>query len=206
MGVIGILISNRLRYEAWRGNARLHNVVFMVVIFLALSLFYISSIDIRATRGASITGDEPFYLMTTQSLLEDGNLDISPQYATKSYKAFFDHEKDLWRQSVAMSDETVLSPHNPGLSVLLVPGFALGGLLGAQVQMLLMAGMTFALTYLLVLRISGAQIVSFFATLAVGVSATPYIYATEIYPEYPAGLALIIALLLIQGCTRIGTI
>ena len=84
MGVIGILISNRLRYEAWRGNARLHNVVFMVVIFLALSLFYISSIDIRATRGASITGDEPFYLMTTQSLLEDGNLDISPQYATKS--------------------------------------------------------------------------------------------------------------------------
>ena len=206
MGVIGILISNRLRYEAWRGNARLHNVVFMVVIFLSLSLFYISSIDIRATRGASITGDEPFYLMTTQSLLEDGNLDISPQYATKSYKAFFDHEKDLWRQSVAMSDETVLSPHNPGLSVLLVPGFALGGLLGSQVQMLLMAGMTFALTYLLVLRISGAQIVSFFATLAVGVSATPYIYATEIYPEYPAGLALIIALLLIQGCTRIGTI
>ena len=47
---------------------------------------------------------------------------------------------------MAMSDETVLSPHNPGLSVLLVPGFALGGLLGSQVQMLLMAGMTFALT------------------------------------------------------------
>ena len=206
MIVIATVIRNGLRYEAWRENGRLRNVVLMTAIFLALTVFYTSSIDIRATRGASITGDEPFYLMTTQSLLEDGNLDIGPQYATKSYKAFFDHEKDLWRQSVAMPDGTVLSPHNPGLSILLVPGFFVGGLLGAQVQMLLIAAVTFALTYLLAFRITGAQTVSFIATLVVGISATPYIYSTEIYPEYPAGLTLVVAVLLIQGCARIGTI
>jgi len=206
MGVIAVLVKYGLRYEAWRGNSRLRNVVLMSVVFLALSVFYISSIDIRATRGSSITGDEPFYLMTTQSLLEDGNLDIGPQYASKSYKAFFDHEKDLWQQSVAMPDETVLSPHNPGLSVLLIPGFALGGLLGVQVQMLIIAGVTFALTYLLVFRITGAEVVSLVATLLVGISATAYIYATEIYPEYPAGLMLVIVLLLIQGIPRIGMI
>ena len=40
-------------------------------LFVILSLVYVFSIDIRATRSASITGDEPFYLLTTQSLLAD---------------------------------------------------------------------------------------------------------------------------------------
>ena len=35
-----------------------------------------SRLDIRASRGAFITGDEPFYLVTTQSLLSDGDLDL----------------------------------------------------------------------------------------------------------------------------------
>ena len=47
-----------------------------VALFILLSLAYGFSVDIRASRGASITGDEPFYLLTTQSLLADGDLGI----------------------------------------------------------------------------------------------------------------------------------
>ena len=43
-----------------------------VALFVLLVLVYCTSIDIRASRGASITGDEPFYLITTQSLLSLG--------------------------------------------------------------------------------------------------------------------------------------
>ena len=61
-----------------------------------LCVAYSFSIDMRATRGASITGDEPFYLLTTQSLLADGDFDLANQYETRSYESLFDHPDELW--------------------------------------------------------------------------------------------------------------
>ncbi len=169
-----------------------------VALFLLLTLAYSASIDIRASGGASITGDEPFYLITTQSLLQDGNLDLRNQYASRSYESFFDHADGLWTQSVPLSDGRVLSPHNPGLSVLLLPGFALGGLAGAQFQMVLMAALAWALAYVLALRLTGARpTLVWLATAAVALTATAFIYSSEIYPEIPAGLALMGALLVV---------
>ena len=94
--------------------------------FLLLAATYVLSVDIRATRGASITGDEPFYLLTTQSLLADGDFDLGNQYDTRSYQSFFDHADDLWLQSVPKEDGRLLSPHNPGLSFLVIPGLRPG--------------------------------------------------------------------------------
>lgn len=108
-------------------------------LFALLVVVYSTSIDIRATRSASITADEPFYLITTQSLLQDGNLDLRNQYRTRSYEVFFDHREGLWSQSVPLADGQVLSPHKVGTSVLLLPGFAIDGLVGAQVQLVLIA-------------------------------------------------------------------
>src|SRR5918992_2385824 len=113
------------RSVAW-GAAALFGLLFLV---------YLASIGIRASRGASITGDEPFYLLTTQSLIQDGDLDLTNQYAARSYRVFFDHPDGLWRQSVPNGRGELLSPHEPALSVLLVPGFAAGGLLGAQLEL-----------------------------------------------------------------------
>jgi hypothetical protein len=161
-----------------------------------------ASIDIRATRGASITGDEPFYLLTTQSILQDGNLDLTEQYERRSYESFFDHPRGLWQQSVARENGVLFSPHNPGLSILLIPGFAAAGLLGAQVQLLVLAALTFTLTYLLVVRTTGEAIWSWLATGAVALSASAFIYSTEVYPEVPAALMLVISLLLVQGQSR----
>ncbi len=167
-----------------------------IALFLVLTLAYCASIDIRASRGASITGDEPFYLITTQSLLEDGNLDLRNQYDTHSYESFFDHPDGLWRQSVPLDDGRLLSPHNPGLSTLLAPGFALGGLAGAQFQLVLIAALTWALAYVLALRLTGARpALVWLATAVVALTATAFIYSSEIYPEMPAALALVGALL-----------
>ncbi len=175
-----------------------------VALFLLLSVAYIFSVDIRATRGASITGDEPFYLITTQSLLADGDLDLRNQYETKSYKSFFDHPKDLWYQSVPNPDGRLLSPHNPGLSVLVVPGFALAGLRGVQVQLLLMAAATMTLSFVLADRLTGRRVICWIFTLGIGLTATAFIYSTEIYPEFPAALALVLALLVVTRQAKPG--
>ena len=177
-------------------------------LFLLLVVVYSFSIGLRASRGAAITGDEPFYLLTTQSLLEDGDLDLRQQYRRQSYRSFFDHPEGLWMQSVPTPDGRILSPHNPGLSVLLIPGFALAGLRGAQAELLLLAALAFALTYLWVARVTGEAAWSWWATLAVAAGATPFVYATEIYPEVPAALALVAALLLLPagGATGAGAV
>ena len=175
-----------------------------LALFVLLVLVYCTSIDIRASRGASITGDEPFYLITTQSLLQDGDLDLRNQYATRSYESFFDHADGLWTQSVPLADGLLLSPHNVGLSLLALPGFAIDGLVGVQVQLVLIAALTWALAYVLALRLSGARPwLVWLATLAVALSATAYIYSSEVYPELPAGLALVGALLVATGRERL---
>jgi hypothetical protein len=172
--------------------------------FILLAAVYVASIDIRATRGASITGDEPFYLLTTQSLLQDGDLDLTQQYARRSYESFFDHADGLWRQSVSRKNGVLLSPHNPGLSFLVLPGFAAAGLVGAQVQLLTLAALTFALTYILVARITGAPGGSWLATAVVGLSASAFIYSTEVYPEMPAALMLVVSVWLVHEQTLSG--
>ena len=172
-------------------------------LFLLLTVVYVFSIDIRASRGASISGDEPFYLLTTQSLLQDRDLDLTNQYEARTYETFFDHPDGLWRQSVLSEDGKLLSPHNPGLSVLLIPGFALGGLLGAQVQLLLTAAATMTLAFLLAERLAGHRAICWAITSAVGLSATAFIYSTEVYPEFPAALALLACLLVV---TRQGSL
>ena len=171
-------------------------LLWAAALFLLLAVAYAFSIDIRASRGASITGDEPFYLLTTQSLLADGDLDLENQYDTRSYRSFFDHPDDLWYQSAPTPDGRLLSPHNPGLSVVAIPGFLLAGLRGVQVQLMLMAAATMSLAFVLADRLIGKRFICWAVTLGVGLTATAFIYSTEIYPEFPAALALVVALLI----------
>ena len=177
-----------------------------VALFLALVLIYAFSIGIRATRGASITGDEPFYLLTTQSLLADLDLDLRNQYEARSYEEFFDHPDGLWRQSVPADDGRLLSPHNPGLSVLVIPGFVLAGLVGVQTQLLLVAATALTLAFVLTDRVTGQRAVSWLVTLAVGVGAVAFIHSTEVYPEFPAALALVLSLLVVTAKPRLGAL
>ena len=187
-----------------RSHIRAREALFAAVfLFLVLAPVYLFSAGIRATRGASITGDEPFYLLTTQSIIEDGDLDLRNQYAARSYESFFDHPDGLWRQSVPLADGRLLSPHNPGLSVLVIPGFALGGLAGTQAQLLLLAAAAMALAFLLSDRLTGRRALSWLATLGVGTGAVAFIYSTEVYPEFPAALALVIGLLAVTRKDRL---
>ena len=176
----------------------------VAALFVVLVIIYAFSVDMRATRGASITGDEPFYLMTTKSLLADRDLDLRNQYQARSYEEFFDHPDGLWRQSVPSGDGRLLSPHNPGLSVLVIPGFVLGGLIGVQAQLVLIAAAAFSLAFVLTDRLTRRRTASWLVTLGVAVGAVAFTHSTEIYPEFPAALALVLGLLVATAQPRPG--
>jgi hypothetical protein len=170
-----------------------------LAMFVMLAAVYSLSVGLRATRAASITGDEPFYLLTTQSLLQDGDLDLRRQYERESYREFFDHPEGLWRQSVPNPDGELLSPHETGLSVLVIPGFVVDGLRGVQVQLLLLAAATFSVAFAFAALETKAWLFSWMATALVGLSATAFVYSTEVYPEVPAALCLLLAVLLVRS-------
>ena len=60
-----------------------------------------------------------------------------------------------------------------------------------------MAAATMSLSFVLADRLTGRRAVSWAVSLGVGLTATAFIYSSEIYPEFPAALALVLSLLLV---------
>lgn len=155
---------------------------------LIFGLLYQLGVPLRASYNSRVNVDEPFYLLTTVSLLRDGDLDLANDYQFRRYREFFDHPEELWYQSNPMSDGRLLSPHNIGLSVLVLPAYAVGGLDAAKAFLGLLGGVTVGLAGLLAYRATGRAKPSLLAAALVGISAPVFVYATQMYPELPAAL------------------
>jgi hypothetical protein len=154
------------------------------------ALVYQLGVPLRSTYGARINVDEPFYLMTTVSLLQDGDLDLRNDFALRRYTAFFD-PVEMWSQSAPTADGRLLSPHNVGLSLLLMPAYAISGLDGVKAFLAVLGGATVALTALVVQRATGLERSALVASALLGSTAPLFVYATQIYPELPAALFLL---------------
>lgn len=133
-------------------------------------------------------GDEPHYLIIAQSLLEDGDLRIENQHANASYAAWWSgplppHYIERGR------DGEIYSIHAPGVALLVAPLFAVAGLAGAQLTILLFFGLTGAMAWTmgwLVTRSNGA---AWFASSAVVLGVTSLVQGVTIFPDGP-GAAL----------------
>lgn len=152
------------------------------------------AVGMRASTRASITGDEPFYLLTTQSLLSDGDLDLRDEYANVEYERFWPDD-DLWVQMAPLSDGQLLAPHEPGLSLIAIPGYALGGLEGVRRTLSVVWAAAMATGALAALMYGARPIAAGAAAIVFGLGAPGLVYSSQIYPESSA--ALIIALVLI---------
>jgi hypothetical protein len=177
-----------------------------LALWVAFALFFQASAGLRASQGARITGDEPFYLMTTHSLLSDGDLDLRDEYRDESYRKFFDHPKPLWHQSKPAADGRELSPHQVGLSALVLPAYALAGLAGVKAFLGVLGGLTIALTFLLAAQVTSRYWEPLAAAAILGVSAPVFIYSTQIYPEMPAAVLVLAGLLVLLRRERPGAL
>jgi uncharacterized membrane protein YbhN (UPF0104 family) len=166
---------------------------------LSFAFLYQLGVPLRASYGARVNVDEPFYLLTTASLLADGDLDLANDYALQRYRQFFDHAEELWYQSGPTTDGRVLSPHNLGLSVLILPAYAWSGLDGVKTFLGAIGGATIAISSLLAYRATGRAGPSLLAGALVGASAPLFVYATQIYPEVPAAFLVTAAAWLLLG-------
>jgi hypothetical protein len=171
---------------------------------LAVLLAGLAGIGMRATYGAQVTADEPQYLLTALSVVDDGDLDIADERESQVWRDF--HEADLPEQSLLRSDGSRLSPHNPLLPALLTVPVVVGTAVGVPAWVAAKAGLAVlaaALAALLVWtavhRFDVPAVPAVAVVAAFGASPPLSVYATQLYPELPAALAVAVAVAALTG-------
>ena len=163
------------------------------------------ALNARATYGAQVTSDEPQYLLTALSLAEDADLDISDELSERRFLSF--HEVALNTQTIDLdANGQRLSPHDPLLPLLLAPAMGLGGWMAAKATLAALAGLAAAATaWVAVHRFQISPMVATGAAVVAFANPPLTAYATQVYPEMPAALAVVVALGAVLGLDRQGT-
>lgn len=170
-----------------------------VAVFLVVLAVGQAGVGMRASRTASITGDEPFYMLTAQSLLSDGDLDLTDEYAGHEYREFWDGSVELWKQMEPAPDGRLLSPHEPGLSLLVLPAYAAFGLEGVQRFLVVLWALAMALAAVAAARFAAPPTAAALAAITVGAGAPGVVYGSQVYPEAAAALCVAAVLMRLGG-------
>jgi hypothetical protein len=135
-------------------------------------------------------GDEPHYLIITESLLHDHDLDIQNNYASGDYHAYFGGTLNPDFHAPGRHGE-IYSIHAPGVPALVLPAFAIGGYRGVVAFLILLSACACTLAWWLAWRATGSRTAAWFGWAAVVCTAPFLLESFTVYPDGPgAGLVL----------------
>ena len=170
----------------------------LILFALFVAVVVASGIGVRASYGAQTTGDEPQYLLSSLSLWEDGNLDISDELAEERYRDF--HEANLPEQTLVLDDGRRVSPHDPLLPLLLAVPMGIGGWIGAKAALAVVAGALAALVaWTARNRLDVSRRTAYLVAALFALAPPLAVYSTQVYPEIVAALALLAGLAAVLG-------
>jgi hypothetical protein len=168
------------------------------VVGVVVAAWAMIAIPARATYGTLTTADEPQYLLTALSLFEDRDLHIDDELAEARFVPF--HELNLPVQTEVLDDGRQVSPHDPLLPAILAVPMGLGGWAAAKATLAALGGVLAALLVWTAHRRFAVPLgVAAGTVLAFGLTAPLSAYATQVYPELPAALAVTAAIALLAG-------
>lgn len=187
---VGVAIVATRRTD--RRTALLLAVVALAV-FVAIDPYH------RAVQPTQ--SDEPQYLLITQSLVLDGDLDLANDYAGDRYRTFYE---DTFPVVHAIQVGPRFYPiRDLGLPVAAVPFFAIAGRLGVMLLVSLVAAALVAQLYLLLRDLAVRPGVAVAATALVAFTHPVLTYASaEIEPELFAALLFVIAVRALRSGRR----
>ena len=135
-------------------------------------------------------GDEPHYLVITQSLLSDGDLKIENNHQRGDYARYHTSplKPDFLRRGV---DREIYSVHAPGLPAVISPAFGIAGYPGAVLFIVIGCALGTALAWRLGWELTGHTTAAWVGWAGL-VSAAPI--AAHAYTVYPDGLSGVLVL------------
>ena len=142
-------------------------------------------------------GDEPHYLLAAESIAFDGDLDLTNDYASRerTLRVVNGFPLDPLPHAFDYDGSGRLRPlHTVGLSVLLAPAVGLGGLTAAQLAMLFVAALLADQLFRLLRDLRFRRRYRVAAWVAVVGCSPLLVFASQIYPEIPAALLIVVAL------------
>ena len=141
------------------------------------------------------TGDEPHYLVITQSVLLDGDLRIENNHLRGDYLDYYGGGQlrpDYLRRGV---DGEIYSVHPPGVSALVLPAFALAGHGGAVVFLSLLMAAGGLGAWRTALLVTGDRGSAWFGWAAVMLTTPVVFHAFTVYPDGPGAVAVMVGML-----------
>jgi hypothetical protein len=135
-------------------------------------------------------GDEPHYLIITQSLLEDADLRIENNHARGDYRAYFGGElrPDFLKRGI---DGEIYSIHAPGLPALIAPAFLIGGYHGVVLFLIAVSALASALAWHLAFLATARRDAAWFGWAAVTFATTTAFHTFSIYPDGLGGVLVL---------------
>ena len=175
-----------------RGIATAHGWRAPLLVFVASATIFLASAWRLVPGPVYPGGDEPHYLVITQSLLTDHDLAIENNHARGDYRAYYASPlKPDYR--VTGLDRTIYSIHPIGISVIIAPAFAVAGYRGALVLVALLTAIAMALQWRWLRDVTASSGAATVGWLAVASSAAIVLHSFSIYPECAAALAVMVA-------------
>jgi hypothetical protein len=159
-----------------------------VVLVSAGAFVVYAVLGLWIAKEVGLSGDEPHYLLVTYSLLHDRDLEVQDNYAQEDYRHFYGGTI-----GAHLGEGTRYSVHGVGVSLLLLPGFALGGLAGVAVTEALVAALLLGAIYSLAFELTGSGKAASFGATAFGLTSPALFLSVSAYPELPAALVVTLA-------------
>ncbi len=136
-------------------------------------------------------GDEPHYLVITQSLLRDGDLRIENNHRDEDYLAYHDAvlKPDFMRRG---TDGQIYSIHAPGVAALVLPAFAAGGYAAAVLVIILVGALGVAALWRIAWRLTESAGAAWVAVGAISTAAPFALHAYTVYPDPVGGVLALV--------------
>ena len=160
----------------------------------AIIVAIVYALGIPAMLRTPIDGDEPYYLLVTDSIVRDLDLDLANQYSTR-VGAEWDRKDlvPLFGDPVGKNGEQY-SRHEPFLALLMIPGYLLAGLHGA-IATIALFGVLLVRSTVRWMEDEGIREDAIRGVFPFFALAPPVLfYATRIWPEVPAAFFFVEAL------------
>jgi len=213
---LAVFVSRALP-SGFREESRFHPGRTSRILFVAACLIYVFLATGLVFPPQPFTGDEPHYLVVTQSLLSDGDVDVFNNYRDGEYKAFYPGPLVSHALPGKRGPDHEFSRHLPGLSILVLPAYLAGEKAGeilapgpgraelrmrilvfvSRLPICLLAAFLSAAFFLLAFRITGRKGPSFLAWAVFSFTGPFLPFAQLIYPEIPAALISILIVLFV---------
>jgi len=176
----------------------------LILLFVGAVIATNAGAVILSSGTGSFSGDEPHYLLISHSLLTDGDFDLSNNYAQNDYSRFMPKGVRIDPHTAPGTDGRY-SFHSPGISLLLLPFYALGSLGGGTFLMLVLRfGMTLfgsllgIQIYLWASREWEDRRIALRLWLIFSLTAPIFFYSIHIYPEIVIALFAMIVFRLLR--------